>query len=255
MDRVFTPNQPDHREFRLTGGGTDAVILIHGIVGSPGQFRFMANELHHEGFDCFGLLLPGHGGSGRDFYSTKYGEWQEYLVNALKSYVNRYNNVYIIGHSLGGLLCLNAVSQGNLAGIVLINAPLSFKISAKQISLSFKVLFSSPKKDNELISAYRAANSITGGKLYEYPLWIRQFVHLIRYMNKTKHMLKDVKAKVLIVQSGKDESVAHKSAFLLKKGLVNCKTELLILPHSYHGYFPDMDKRHLIEKIIHFIKD
>ena len=48
-------------------GATTAVIFIHGILEGPYQFHGLAEKILDQGMSSFGILLPGHGGSAREF--------------------------------------------------------------------------------------------------------------------------------------------------------------------------------------------
>ena len=248
-------NRNTHQEFELTHGNEDAIVFVHGILGSPCQFQTLADELSGQGFDCKVLLLPGHGGSGKAFYQTPYGKWFEYVKHSIDKSTALYKRVFLVGHSLGGLLCLNYAANSDVSGVILINTPLVFKVSLKQLSFSLRILFSPAYKDDEFLASYRQAFSVTGGKWYEYPLWLRQFIGLYRYIGQTKKLLKDVRVKTIIIQSVHDESVLLKSMGLLKSGLANSKVEVIRLEESYHGYFPPEDRQLLVDTIANFIKN
>lgn len=247
--------QPDHKAYMLTCGSDTAVVLVHGILGSPAQLRFLAEALCREGFDCHALLLPGHGGSGGVFSATQFGEWQRHVCDSVQACGERYRKLYLIGHSLGGLLCLQASLERDIAGIVLLNTPLAFKISLKQLAVSFRVLFSSPEKDDPMLSAYREAKSVSNGRLHQYPLWLRQFVSLIRTIEQTKRILQAVNAKTLIIQSIKDESVAKRSPAMLRNGMSKSTSQVVPLPASCHCYFTEPDRQRMIGEIVRFIKE
>lgn len=243
----------NHAEFELVNGHGDAVLFVHGILGSPCQFRLLAEELNKRGFNCRALLLPGHGGTAEQFYRTSPAKWPGYVDEAIRTARSRYQRVFVVGHSLGGLLCLDAATKHDVAEIVLLNTPLSFKISLRQLAFSMKVLFSPKGKDDEFLSVYRQAYSISSGRIYEYPLMLRQFVGLISYAGRVKRMLHLVTAKTLIFQSARDESVGRKSVVRLMDGLVNAQPKLIWLRNSFHGYFPGDDKDKLLSEICQFI--
>lgn len=241
-----------HEEYEFTSGSRTAVIFVHGILGSPSQFRFLAESLHQQGFDCRAILLPGHGGTASAFARASAKEWQACVNKAVGEAAEKYGQVFMVGHSMGSLLCLNQ-SAGMVAGMILINTPLVFKISFKQLAMSWRILFSGPEKDDAFLSASREAYSIMGGRMIDYPRWVRQFTNLIVLARRTKKMLGAVKGNVLLVQSGKDESVHAKSAALLKAGLVNASMQTLELHESYHDYFTGADRQKLTDAVASFI--
>ncbi len=247
------PDPNSHQEFQLTGGSTDVVVFVHGILGSPCSFRALAERLHRRGIDCVALLLPGHGGSARQFASAKAAQWPEFVKRRLIALRKQYNRVWLVGHSLGGLISLDCAASGLADGLVLLNAPLVFKMSTKQLGFSLKIMLGAKDDHDPFLAAYRKDYSVCGTKLYEYPLWVRQFLGLFSYMRTVKRKLKDVKGPVLVLQSARDESVPMSSAKLLLDGLVNAQTELLVLEHSYHLYFPEGDEERMMEAVEGFV--
>lgn len=243
-----------HQEYSFSNDNEDIVIFVHGILGSPRRFRDLAEELSHHGFDCMALLLPGHGGPASAFYRTPYAKWPDYVKLRVHAATQTHKRVFLVGHSLGGLISLDCAASGGIAGIVLINTPLAFKFNLKRLAISMKKMIVNPTQGNDAMSvAYRECCSITGAKIYEYPLWLRQYISMYRYVNRTKRCLKDVYAKTLIVQSSMDESVQQRSAGMLKSALVNAHAEIMELKESYHGYLSDMDKQKLMNAVERFV--
>jgi carboxylesterase len=243
-----------HQEYYYSNGNADVVVFVHGILGSPRRFRFLAEELSLRGLDCVALLLPGHGGSSRTFYSTPYEKWPDYVKLRVKAATRTHRRVFLVGHSLGGLISLDCAAEGSIAGVVLINTPMAFRFNFKGFARSMKKMIANPSDANDAASiAYRENCSISGARLYEYPLWIKQYVSMYRYVRRTRRKLKDVRAKTLIVQSAMDESIQQRSAGILKTGLVNAPAEIMELTESYHGYLTDKDNQRLLTAVERFV--
>ena len=51
----------DHSPFTRQGSGKNAVLLIHGIAGSPGHFRELIPAIP-ETYSIYNILLDGHSG-------------------------------------------------------------------------------------------------------------------------------------------------------------------------------------------------
>jgi esterase/lipase len=62
-----------------------------------------------------------------------------------------------------------------------------------------------------------------------------------------------VRARVLVVQSQKDESIHALCAELIRDGLVNAEVEYVELRESGHGFFAEQDKRRLLDAMLEFI--
>ena len=120
------------------GGGTRApVLLIHGF----GQNRYawhlpsrsFANFLAKMGFDVFNLDLRGHGRS-RHFGGRRSTTVSDYVEEDLPSAVAEVQRlsgdrpVFLVGHSLGGLVSYAAAPMldGAIGGVVSIGSPYHF---------------------------------------------------------------------------------------------------------------------------------
>jgi len=114
-----------------------AVLLVHGFGQNRHTFhlpsRSFANHLAREGFDVFNLDLRGHGRSRAlsGARAKNVGDYaQEDLPEALAEIARNSSNrkVFLIGHSLGGLVSYAAAPllKDRIAGIVTLGSPYHF---------------------------------------------------------------------------------------------------------------------------------
>jgi pimeloyl-ACP methyl ester carboxylesterase len=123
------------RKRSVERAGTIApVLLVHGF----GQNRYawhlparsFANRLAHAGFDVFNLDLRGHGRS-RHYSGRRSQGVEDYVAEDLPAAVEEIQalsaqrNVWVVGHSLGGLVAYAAAPAlaGAVSGIVSIGSP------------------------------------------------------------------------------------------------------------------------------------
>ena len=73
----YQPFNP-HKAFEMLRKDTDTIVIfIHGFLGSPHQFISLADFVYHMGYACAALLLPGHGGTAKDFAHSSQQQWTE----------------------------------------------------------------------------------------------------------------------------------------------------------------------------------
>ena len=243
-----------HSEYSVECGHSTAILFIHGILGSPNQFKFLAEALCALSCDCRAILLPGHGGTSRDFYSTPHTAWSAYAHDEIDRMKEKYEKVLLVGHSMGGLFCLQYAAQYGADGIVLINTPLRVKISLRRVVGGLKTKRRPTAGESPLTKAYREGLSIRMGRFYEYPLWAGNFIGLLRIMHDTLAHLPNVRTPVLVMQAQRDESVRLSSARLLMDTLSNADARFIPLEGSYHSYFPPEDQRKIIEEVTSMIQ-
>ncbi len=57
------------------------LLFLFMVLGSPNQFIGLADFVSHMGYACAGLLLPGHGGTAKDFAHSSQQQWTEQVHN------------------------------------------------------------------------------------------------------------------------------------------------------------------------------
>lgn len=74
----------EHTEIRrCVAGAENAVLFIHGIVGTPQHFAPLI-PLVPEGWSLYNLLLDGHGGSVEAFSHTSMKKWRAQVSAAVE---------------------------------------------------------------------------------------------------------------------------------------------------------------------------
>jgi carboxylesterase len=194
-------------------------------------------------------LLPGHGAGGKDFIKSGPLDWQAHVLNDIDYHFQNNEEIFLIGHSLGGLLALQAATQFNIAGIVLINTAMRTRMSLQQMMLSLKVLFTSKNSNDPIVSSYRNSFGVGLHDWWTLPAWSLKLLDVLKVAKQTKKLLSQVKTRIHIFQSIDDETVHPKSAELLKRGLNNSTVQVTYLQNSMHAYFDPEDLQLITEGI------
>ena len=81
-----------------------AVLIIHGFAGGTYDQERLANYLErHAKLDVYSFTLPGH--EKRTFKTAKYQEWIKASEEMIDSLIkDGYRSIYLIGHSMGGVI-------------------------------------------------------------------------------------------------------------------------------------------------------
>ena len=82
------------------------VIFVHGILEGPKQFRKFTEVVYNKGFSYSAILLDGHGGSGKKFANSSMKKWINSVEKEILKYKDKYENIILVGHSMGGLLSI-----------------------------------------------------------------------------------------------------------------------------------------------------
>jgi alpha-beta hydrolase superfamily lysophospholipase len=135
------------------GGSLGTVLLTHGY----GQNRYawhlparsLSNYLARAGFDVFNLDLRGHGRS-RHLGARRPAHVSEFVkedIPAVIEEIQRLSNprgrpVFLVGHSLGGLISYGAATEcsGAIAGVVTLGSPYLFTRGSWPLALLGQVM-------------------------------------------------------------------------------------------------------------------
>ncbi|MGI5878729.1 MAG: alpha/beta hydrolase [Christensenellales bacterium] len=214
-------------EHLMMQGDRTMIVFIHGMMGTPEPFRPMLSAAAGRGFSVSALLLPGHGGTGRDFARSDRSQWESAVLEHIGHLRTRYSNIILAGHSMGSLLALLAYRfyPDVIRGIIAIATPLCLRIGRQALHRGLRL-------------APDAADAASGGRRLS--LWfslrcIPRFLDLLGLMRSAESALERVESPVLIIHSARDEVVDMRSAVLLENRLKRRKT--LILPQSGHNLY------------------
>lgn len=86
-----------------------ATLLIHGLGGTPGQMRPLAEQLLAKGHAVLAMRLPGHGSAPHDMYGYKVADWMDSAgrnLSILRGHVAPETPLHVVGYSTGALVAM-----------------------------------------------------------------------------------------------------------------------------------------------------
>lgn len=101
-----------------------AVLLIHGLSGTPSEMGFLADYFKSKKIPVSCLTLPGHGTKPEDLHHITYADWLEAGTTAVDDLRMKHKKVVVIGFSLGSLVALHLSAHKDVYGLVTIAPPL-----------------------------------------------------------------------------------------------------------------------------------
>jgi carboxylesterase len=104
------------------------VLLVHGLNGSVRDMVEIEDMLRRDGLVTRNLLLPGHGSHVRELLPLGWPEWAAEVRAAYRGLRHQCERVFLVGHSLGGALCLHTAAHEEVAGIVSMCAPVTMPV-------------------------------------------------------------------------------------------------------------------------------
>lgn len=245
-----------------------AILLLHGMTGSPYEMKKYAQLLYSKGYDVFGYCLPGHGDSPVDIKEVTYTDWLNFSFEKYVALKRTYDEVFVSGLCLGAVLCL-AVAQrfADVSGIICLSTTLfldgwrmpwySFlmPIALKTVT---RFYYSFPESEPYGIKNLKTRKIIK--KLLEksevaldnYPMSC--IYELIKLSQQVRKNISKVETPILIIHSMEDDLTSIKSAKLVYNYVSSADKKLLILNDSYHMVLYDNEKDFVFEKSVEFLQ-
>ncbi|HSH03191.1 MAG TPA: alpha/beta fold hydrolase [Anaerolineae bacterium] len=98
-----------------------ACLMLHGFMGSPYSSRPMAQFLSAHGISMHAPLLPGHGNYPEKLHKIDRQQWFHAAEEAFHHLKNKYQHLFIIGHSMGTVLAAHLITTfGHIDGLIML---------------------------------------------------------------------------------------------------------------------------------------
>lgn len=226
---------------RIIPGAKNAVLFVHGINATPRFFDEYVAVLPAD-FSVHNILLPGHGGTVKDFGRHSAKEWEAHVHASLEELRGQHEQVYIVAHSLGTLLAIReaVLDSTRIAGMLLLCVPLRIwsKPSA-WVSTILKGLFPG-RNAAELRTCYGIE---TDWHIWRYIGWIPRFRELFALSADARKQVSRLTVPTHAFMAGRDEQVSLRSERFLSGNPVIL---LHRMPESHHHAFTPEDKATLL---------
>ena len=122
--------------FTVSGVGSIPLICLHGWACDGSQFGELS-ELLDQDFRIFCPDLPGHGKTPLNGFNPGFRPYAQLIADFSES--QKLERPVLLGHSMGGVLCLMATAEGGIQPRAVINLDGSFP-AASQSALGFQSL-------------------------------------------------------------------------------------------------------------------
>ncbi len=129
-----------------------AILIIHGFAGGTYDEESLLFELQHDiEFDVYNFTLPGH--STNLSNNIEYTDWINSVNDKIEKLISYgYKKIYVIGHSMGGLLATEAAIKYKEVKKLVLVAPAFSYLSLTDDSTISKAIKYGP----EIIKEYKS---------------------------------------------------------------------------------------------------
>ena len=238
------------KTFLLEGNNRKAVLLIHGYTGTPSEMLPLGEYLNKLGYTVLCRRLPGHGTSVGDLERTTADDWYAAAKDACEGLLGRYEDVYVAGLSMGGLLAIKLAALLPVKKAALISTPIYVQDRrAPLLPLLRFFIRSLPKfkKNYHELDKY----CISYDRMPTKPL--TSLFALLKEC-KTK-LLGKITIPCLVLQSEIEHTVKPKSARYIYENLRAAGKKLVWFKHSGHILTLDVEHEQVFCEIASFFED
>ncbi|MCM3742201.1 alpha/beta fold hydrolase [Oceanobacillus luteolus] len=203
-------------------------LLIHGFTGGPYELGPLAEYLKEQ--TDWHIETPTLTGHGKELHleNTTYKDWITDAENTLRKMTAKYDEIYIVGFSMGGMIAAYLAAKYNVDKLVLLATAgkyLDFKQIRADIHEVIRDGLKGELENNKIYNHYKK-------KFGQVP--IKANIEFMKLINFTRPYLKDVDTPVLIAHGQQDSMVPYKTAYYLDKEIHSEYKEIVLLDRSRH---------------------
>ena len=231
--------------------GSSGVLLIHGFTGLPAGMFLLGEYLNRAGFSVLCPRLAGHGTSERDLMRMTKDDWFNSVLDGFYILRGICDKIFVVGHSMGGLLTLKLAVEYQISKIITLAAPIfidegmGLKNLPPREFCSDACIFTPRKKLDDVPPAVN--------NVYEKTPLIS--VHeLVDLINDVKKLLPTVKTPILIMHGEEDHTAQPRSARFIMDNVGSTEKKIITVPNSGH-LLPFAENRDFVfEQTLNFLR-
>lgn len=251
-----------HRTPIALGDGRDAVLLLHGLTGTPHDIEPFASALAARGYAVRGPLLAGH----RDLPSLEASTWRDWYATAEAAFDALYEHgrrrVVVLGFSAGSLLALRlaALRPTHLEGLAALSVPLALRPWKRTAITALTALRTTrglgrlvgmlDKKGGSDVRVERAARHSPSLRAFPFPA----LAELVELQQEVTDLLPMVRAPLLLLHGRHDHAAPVHLASRVAQRVSSAQVRKVILPRSFHILAHDLDHEQATDEVVRFVQ-
>ena len=234
---------------------TEAVLLIHGYTGTPRDMDYLADRLAESGRAVSIPRLPGAATDMDDLSRTTRHMWKRHVLGSWQDLKSRYDEVSVVGYSMGGVLALDLASRVKLervtvlAPALLVSNPVvrftpliaPFHRILPEVKTGWK-----PEEDDD-------ETTLEQGRRY----WTRRdprSLAQLRYLQiAARRRLKHLTTPVMAIVSSSDPTVPTRVIGVLERSLPGGLDRSLVVDRCGHNVPNGADRETVADAVVSWL--
>lgn len=227
-----------------------AILFIHGFVGGTYDYNNFPNELQiNKNFDVFSFTLPGH--DKLIVKNVKYTQWLEESEKQILFLIeNKYKCIYVIGHSMGGVIATYLASKYKEVKKLVLVAPAFRYFYFKDGKINIKNISQTIKNMPELFR--KMGTEIVIERISKTPIsTMLEFTKLINYCEE---YIAKITCPTLIIHGTDDTVVPQEGTDYVYNNITSKSTTMVNINEVTHDCFRGKRKEEIKKIITDFLK-
>lgn len=224
-----------------------AILLIHGFAGGLYDYGELPNDLELiNNFDVFTFTLPGH--EKTIINNVTKEDWIKKAENQIQKLIeNNYTEIYVIGHSMGGVIASHLASKYKEVKKLVLASPAFEYFTFKEDKLD---IIESIKKVPKIFKDYSSEELMS--RILKSPIMtIKEFMSLV---DTYKGEINNITCPTLIIWGNKDEIVPINSVNYVYNNLNSKSITLYEINNLTHDLFINNRYNEVKKIIVTFLK-
>ncbi|MBI1279953.1 MAG: alpha/beta fold hydrolase [Anaerolineaceae bacterium] len=241
-------------------GNAVGILCIHGFMASPAEIRWLGKHLADQGYTVYGPRLPGHATDYHDISRYRWQDWYAAVEDSLNVLRAQCDRVFVVGHSMGGMLGLLLAANTQIDGLAALATPVLF--NNRSMANTRWIKWIRPYTDQSDRSTFnqvvrdeqaRRGEDVIGRVRYD--LWSTAAVgELFALSLAVQDCLAKVQSPLLLMYSEGDKTVGLTNRDYLLAHLKTSDVEQHTLKQSDHILPQDSERETVFEQVADFIK-
>ena len=233
------------------GGGSSGVLLVHGFTGLPAELFLLGEFLNRQNFTVLCPRLAGHGTDENDLMRTTKDDWINSVLDGFHILRGVCEKIFVVGHSMGGLLTLTLAVEKNLSKIVTLAAPIFIDDGLGLENLPPKEFCGNAC----IVQPRRKLNDVPQAANEVYKKTPLVSVHeLVGLIDDAKNFLPKVTAPILIMHGEDDHTAQPRSARFIMDNVGSPDKKIITVPNSGHLLPLDENRDFVFDGVLNFLR-
>ena len=222
------------------------VLLIHGFTGLPAEMRLLGEHLNRAGFSVLCMRLAGHGVDEENLMRTTQNDWFNSVLDGFEILRGTCEKIFVVGHSMGGLLALKLATACPVEKIVTLAAPIFIDDGLGLRNLPPREFCGNAC----VVQPRKKFDNVPAGVNNVYKRTPLISVHeLVDLINDVKNFLPTVTAPILVMHGEEDHTAQPRSARFIMDNIGSKSKTFVTIPNSGH-LLPMNEQRELVFDLV-----